>query len=271
MNFFTLLRIGLVSVSAIIITALSIDAYDTVTGSQGTLLASLLQSKDVSDCPTGMVLHPAVTSFRCVDRYEASPGETCPHQVVQSVGDSVANYQTQACTPRSVAGAHPWTFVNRQQAAALCARSGKRLPSALEWYEFSRGADLLADECVVHNQSMQVTGSGETCKSPVGVYDVIGNVWEWVTDDVFDGVYNGRTLPASGYVAQVDAAGIATLSKPDPEESFSEAYFWSATEGSFGMVRGGYFGSRSDAGVYAVQARTNPNEVTPGIGFRCVK
>jgi formylglycine-generating enzyme required for sulfatase activity len=114
------------------------------------------------------------------------------------------------------------------------------------------------------------TGKGEECVSAVGAEDTLGNVWEWVSDDVIEGKLGGRELPATGYVAQVDSEGIATLTSQEPSDLFSQDYFWSQLTGAFGMIRGGFYGSKSDAGVYAIHADTLPTTSGTAIGFRCV-
>lgn len=90
--------------------------------------------------------------------------------------------------------------------------------------------------------------------------------------DIVNGTYNGRTLPPSGYVTQVDDTGVAAVTSdvPDPNDMF-ETYFWSDTEGVFAMMRGGFYSGRSDAGVYSVHAATNPNFTGTAVGFRCVR
>ena len=96
-------------------------------------------------------------------------------------------------------------------------------------------------------------------------------MWEWVSDDVINGSYNNAQLPASGYVAQVDSTGMATVVQETPHDLFEKDYFWSRTEGAYGVIRGGYYDSGSDAGVYTVHADTPPTSTSIGIGFRCVK
>ena len=69
----------LVIFGALIITALGIDAADTLNGSQGTLLSQVI-SKDGGICPPGMSVVTNVPTLTCVDTYEVSAGEKCPAQ-----------------------------------------------------------------------------------------------------------------------------------------------------------------------------------------------
>jgi hypothetical protein len=63
---------------------------------------------------------------------------------------------------------------------------------------------------------------------------------------------------------------MATQVAGKTSDLFYSDYFWSTSEGAFGILRGGFFGSRSDAGVYAAHARTVPTSVGTAIGFRCI-
>jgi len=100
---------------------------------------------------------------------------------------------------------------------------------------------------------------------------MIGNVWEWVIGDVSGRTYGSRTLPSTGYVANADSTGIATETVADPQPSFHNDYFWSKDEGAFVMMRGGFYGSGDDAGVYSTHAGIAPGFAGAAVGFRCVK
>jgi formylglycine-generating enzyme required for sulfatase activity len=100
---------------------------------------------------------------------------------------------------------------------------------------------------------------------------MIGNVWEWVDGDVVNGEFDGREVPMAGYVSGVDSAGvpIGTQSQPDP--AFNMDYFWSLSDGVLGMIRGGYWGNDSDAGLYSINASIPPTFTGRSVGFRCAK
>lgn len=263
-------KVSLVIFGAVIITALGIDAADTLRGSEGTLLSQVI-STGAGGCPKGMVSVEAVPGVTCVDAYEASPSVECPSTNPDQLVASMRNVEQPACQAESKQEALPWRFVTRDQAMQLCARGGKRLPTSEEWYALSLGMANVEGNCNIDSGNVAVTGSYNACIAPSGVYDLVGNVWEWVSDDVIDGVYNNTTLPSSGYVAQVDKTGVATESSKEPQELFGKDYFWSMQEGAFGIIRGGYYASESDGGVYTVHADTRPTTASVGIGFRCVK
>jgi formylglycine-generating enzyme required for sulfatase activity len=148
---------------------------------------------------------------------------------------------------------------------------GKRLPSSEEWYLLSLGMVGVETSCNISSGSISKTGEREACVAPYGAFDLVGNVWEWVHDDVIDGTYRERQLPTEGYVAQIDNAGMATVSSDQPQALFGNDYFWVDATGAYGVIRGGYYDSGLDAGIYAVHADTPPTSASAGIGFRCVR
>lgn len=264
------LKIGAVIFGALIITALGIDAADTLSGKGGTMLGQLIETEN-GVCPRGMVEVPNALSFTCIDKYEASVGEKCPVIRPSSETESQDNINEFACTSESKADSEPWSFITRDQAQAVCARAGKRLPTSEEWYQAALGSVDTGNNCNVNTNSVEPTGSRFECLSAAGSFDMIGNVWEWTGDDIIDGQYNGRSLPGEGYVDQVDAAGVATLTNSSPNLLYNDDYFWTNESGAYGVLRGGFYGSDSDAGVYAFHAKTPTRSAGIAIGFRCVK
>jgi hypothetical protein len=264
------LKIGGVVFGAMAITALGIDAADTLRGSNGTLLGQLAGSRS-GECPSGMVEVESAITFRCVDKYEASPSENCPVKNIQNEFDTQKNIDDSTCKAVSVEKSDPWRYINRETAQLACVRSGKRLPINEEWQLFAAGTPDKNDVCNISSNGVNKTGSKLDCVSATGVFDAVGNVWEWTHDDVFDGVYNGRDLPPEGYVAQVDRAGLATLTSTSTSALFNDDYFWSKKIGAYAIMRGGFYGSKSDAGVYTAHAATLPTMQGVAIGFRCVQ
>jgi hypothetical protein len=261
-------KLALILVGAVLLTSFSIDAADTFSGRGGTMLAQLIGVGN-NVCPAGMVHMPASLTFTCVDKFEASAGDSCQLKESSSQIDSEVNIAKASCTPVSVAESAPWVYINREQASILCTRAGKRLPTASEWYQFSIGTN--AENCNISSTGSINGESSASCLSAAQVVNTVGNVWEWVADDVIEGEYQGRRLPETGYVTQVDNGGVATITTDDPKSDERGDYFWSDDQGTYGMIRGGFYGSRSDAGVYTLHAHTLPTFSGAAIGFRCVR
>jgi formylglycine-generating enzyme required for sulfatase activity len=92
-------------------------------------------------------------------------------------------------------GNHPVRGVTWDQAVAYCSWVNKRLPSEAEWEAAGRGAgpnpqvypwgnDPKADGNVgsLPDQDTYEVGTLPFNKSPYDVYDMVGNIWEWVGD-----------------------------------------------------------------------------------------
>ncbi len=263
------LRYVLVTVGIIVLTSVTIDATDALRGSNSAL--SILATKVTEPgCSADMVRVEGAAGVFCIDTYEVGVGETCPVANPLTVTQTAQNLAVGACVPVSKPDILPWTAVAKHQAEALCARAGKRLPSAPEWYAASLGTPDSATSCVIE-KAKQVTGSHPACVAGSGAFDMIGNVWELVAELTTDGgEWSGETLPNEGYVAAIDSAGIAIQTTSTPQALFNDDYFWSSQAGVRAMMRGGFYGSDTDAGVYATHAAIDPTFASAAIGFRCV-
>ena len=262
------LQFMMVTLGIIFLTSFSIDATDTLRGSQ-TALGIFAQNVTEDSCPEFMVRVENGEGSFCIDIYEVSPNDDCIIKNPQSTTDTANNISQRNCQPQSVPQALPWTSVARPQAAELCAKVGKRLPTAKEWYESALGT---TDGPLCNlDGSLQKTGSYEECVSGSGAFDMIGNVWEHTSETISDGMYQGRNLPTEGYVALIDDSGVALETLPEPSVLYHEDYFWAKEQGYFTLIRGGFYGSKADGGLYAVHAQTDQNFASAAIGFRCVK
>jgi hypothetical protein len=141
-------------------------------------------------CPSEMVEVPLsdLKALACVDRYEASKADA----TAISGGSDVVS------PPKSKAGVLPWVLVGRTEAAAACAKAGKRLCTfdeleqactggAAQTYPYGNVYDPSA--CNGHASgegSATETGDFEGCESPTGAWDLSGNVQEW-TDTTTSG------------------------------------------------------------------------------------
>src|SRR5215207_161557 len=90
-------------------------------------------------------------------------------------------------------GDHPVIGVTWDQAFAYCQWASKRLPNEAEWEAAGRGPgivpqlypwgnDVTAERQAIKlpDQATYPVGSQSFHQRPVGVFDMVGNVWEWV-------------------------------------------------------------------------------------------
>ena len=259
-------KVVVVIFCSVVLTTFAIDASDTLRGSNGSLLARLI-SYEEPVCPIGMTHMSAALTFTCVDTFEASAGPSCVTSDPANQFDTELNLARKECLPVTEEYNMPWRYITREQATIACVRAGKRLPTASEWYQFSLGT--APEGCNIDSLDVSSSNGYGACMSAAGVFQTVGNVWEWVQDDVIEGRYNDRNLPESGFIEQVDKNGVATLTSET--ENKDSGYLWMNKEGSYGMIRGGFYGSKTDADVFTIHAQTPPTFLGNGLGFRCVK
>mgnify|MGYP002360443770 CR=1 FL=1 len=262
-------KLVLIIVGALSVTALGIDAADTITGSRTTLLASLIHAPEPSLCPAGMVVLKNNEHMICVDAYEAGVGKECPRTEPASLQDTLQNMNVTGCQPVSAPGVMPWRFVPFRIAEQLCARAGKTLITPQVWYDAALGTVDSDATCPVA-QSLTKTGERAECRSGIGAFDMIGNVWELVSGEVVDGVRDGQKMPTSGYVDSVNDAGLASATAAQPNPIYGNDYFWSEATGTYAMMRGGYYNGRTDAGLFSTQATIAEDFAGGAVGFRCM-
>lgn len=177
---------------------------------------------------------------------------------------------------------HPVVHVAYEDAQAYCKWAGKRLPTEAEWEFASRGGHegqpySWGVEFMPAGQYMANTfqggfpvtntaDDGFKDTAPVrsfppndyGLYDIIGNVWEW-TSDYFN----------INYYAELARSGVSVNPKGpdkpfDPTEPFSVKY----------VTRGGSYLCAND---YCVNYRNSARQATAfdsglsNVGFRCVR
>jgi len=80
----------------------------------------------------------------------------------------------------------PYTNITKAQAEASCNSSGKRLPTLYEWYLASQGTKDNNGSC--NQNGSVILNTGQTnCISNNGIYDMIGNIEEFIKDVLYKG------------------------------------------------------------------------------------
>lgn len=114
-----------------------------------------------------------------------------------------------ACSEKGVL---PWVDITNAGAQAACERSGFSLCTETEWLlacggrdhqRFPYGEVLHKGYCNEHQGGLGralPSGSKPYCRSPDGTYDVVGNVWEWISTPG-----NGGEVRYLGYSYKVSA------------------------------------------------------------------
>jgi formylglycine-generating enzyme required for sulfatase activity len=265
---------------AVFLVALGIDASENYNNMSDSILGRVFFGENEGRCEEGMVYVLDEEKGFCIDQYEASPADNCPYETIGNQNQTAENLNDVVCKPISEAGRMPWRHLSQAQAAAACAKAGKRLATSREWYLASLGTPdpsqgWIESDCQVNNNWSEqpgLTGSGENCRSGMGAYDMVGNVWEWVSGNLREGKIDGQALPEEGYVQAVDSAGMPVKTDFDNfSESNNRDFVWIKHTDIRGMARGGYWANQSDAGIYSMYLVAPLDFSGNGVGFRCVK
>ena len=156
--------------------------------------------------PKSQPEHKKVTDAFYMDKYEVTNKRY--KKFVEAVKRTPPGHWVNGEIPTERAE-HPVVFVSWYDADDFCRWEGKRLPTEPEWEKAARGTDKrtfpwgdkfeakMGNMPQLGKNDTMPVGSFENGKSPYGLYDMAGNVWEW-TSDWFK-PYPGNNHPDENY------------------------------------------------------------------------
>ncbi len=226
-------------------------------------------------CPANMSYIDKFGGY-CIDMYEASRPDATS---VSAGSDSTHNATSK---PNVL----PWAAVTQLVARTACANALKHLCTSEEWlgavnikgvvYNLPTGAGSAtripsvstdSSACNTYSQCAPCqTGSHLDCVSSENVYDMIGNVAEWVNETV-------TTInPCSGsssYCYINNTRGWQTGTANTNKYGSDGVYFLAGVSTGRAVYRGGKWVSGADAGPFYAGVIYDASSSDGSIGFRC--
>ncbi|HNP30724.1 MAG: SUMF1/EgtB/PvdO family nonheme iron enzyme [Nitrospira sp.] len=196
-----------------------------------------------------------------IDVYEVTVEQY--HRFVRATGQQIPKYWDQVNDEVSRArfGTKPVVGVSWFDANAYCKWVGKRLPTEAEWEKAARGEDgrffpwgndapgkksanFEQDPTeLVYAERLTPAGIFEPGRSAYGLFDMAGNVWEWVNDWYSENYYRVGPLK----------------NPPGPPQGIVK------------VLRGGSWKSKERHLRTENRRDFSPNRREPDLGFRCAR
>ena len=118
-----------------------------------------------------------------IDGFYIDAREVIQRQFTELMGTNPSEYKGET---------RPVERVTWYEARDFCLKTGKRLPTEAEWEKAARAGtvtrfdwgEAMEDARAWHwdNSGRETHPAGERPPNPLGLYDMIGNVWEWTAD-----------------------------------------------------------------------------------------
>ncbi len=214
--------------------------------------------------PKGILLSPASSCVPSYPQIFPPDGNWLPVLMVKPGGGFVeSNPPSPGVYALSLPGVEPSTCITWFQANQACQLSGKHLLTNVEWQGAAAGTpdpgtDNGTTDCAISSGVVK-TGSRATCKSSWGVFDMVGNVEEWVGDWA-----DRANVGCTDWTSQTGIPG-------NDRSCFGGDGVGAANQLPAALARGGGFSAGTNAGVFDVDARNDPSFSAPRRGFRCAR
>jgi formylglycine-generating enzyme required for sulfatase activity len=216
----------------------------------------------------------------CIDKYEASR----PDATTSSMGSDTSKATSKA-------GVIPWVSISRNNAQIACTNAGKHLCTDDEWLGaanvqgnyYNLPSDLAvapyycvigsSTYCLDHSYSSgeacdtgTYSGGASGCYSSEGVYDMVGNVYEWTNEIV--NVTSPSGTEAWHYIS-TNGLTYSTSSSVDNGYFGKDGTYFVVSATGNAVLRGGAWYSGALAGPFCANLYYGPADAHSDLGFRC--